>query len=186
MKITDWYERLSKRERIMSLVVAGFVFVLINLFLWSWLFGALGRARTELAERKSTRTQQAVYIQERDLWAKREEWLQENQPPLSGPGEASKLLEDQIKPVAAKHNVLIENPQIGSGETTPHRQTVFSSLETKSPWPALVHFLYDVQAPKKFIVFENVVLSIDPNDPTMMRGKFKIARWFAPVQRKKG
>jgi hypothetical protein len=43
-----------------------------------------------------------------------------------------------------------------------------------------------VQQPEAFIVFENVTLSIDSNDPTMMRGKFKIARWFAPAQRKKG
>jgi hypothetical protein len=170
----------------MSLIVGAAVFFIINILLWSWLFGALGRARAELAERKSSRAQQSVYIKERDLWTKREEWIQKNQPTLTGPGEASKLLEEQIKPVAAKHNVLIENPQIGSGETTPHHQTVFSSLETKSPWPVLVHFLYDVQSPEKFIVFENVVLSIDANDPTMMRGKLKIARWFAPVQRKKG
>lgn len=185
MKIADWYERLSKRERIMSLVVGGVLFGLLNLFMWSWLFGALGRARTELAERKSMRAQQAIYIQERDLWTRREEWIQKNQPALS-PGEASKLLDEQIKPVAAKHNVLLENPQIGTGETTPQHQTVYSSLETKSSWGSLVHFLYDVQSPEKFIVFENVVLSIDSNEPSMMRGKFKIARWFAPVQRKKG
>jgi hypothetical protein len=29
-------------------------------------------------------------------------------------------------------------------------------------------------------VFESVNLQIDSADPTMMRGKFKIARWFAP------
>jgi hypothetical protein len=186
MKISDWYERLNKRERLMSLIVGALVFGLVNLFLWNWLFGALGRARAELAERKTLRTQQALYIKERDLWSKREEWTQKNQPNLTGPGEASKLLEEQIKPIAAKYNVLLENPQIGSGETTPHHQTVFSSLETRSPWPALVHFLYDVQSPEKFIVFETVTLSIDTNDPTLMHGKFKIARWFAPVQHKKG
>jgi hypothetical protein len=48
-----------------------------------------------------------------------------------------------------------------------------------------VHFLYDVQRPDAFIVFENVNLAIDGSDPTMMRGKFKIARWFAPAQRTK-
>jgi hypothetical protein len=37
-----------------------------------------------------------------------------------------------------------------------------------------------VQRPQEFVVFENVNLAIDGNDPTMMRGKFKIARWFAP------
>jgi hypothetical protein len=31
-----------------------------------------------------------------------------------------------------------------------------------------------------------VNLAIDGNDATMMHAKFKIARWFAPAQRKKG
>jgi hypothetical protein len=39
-----------------------------------------------------------------------------------------------------------------------------------------------VQRPEEFVVFENVNLAIDGSDPTMMRGKFKIARWFAPGQ----
>jgi hypothetical protein len=33
------------------------------------------------------------------------------------------------------------------------------------------------------VVFESVQLQIDGSDPTMMRGKFKIARWFAPAGR---
>jgi len=41
-----------------------------------------------------------------------------------------------------------------------------------------------LQQPEKFIVFEGVTLSIDSNDQTVMRGRFKIARWFAPAQRK--
>jgi hypothetical protein len=28
-------------------------------------------------------------------------------------------------------------------------------------------------------------LAIDGSDPTMMRGKFKVARWFAPAQKTK-
>lgn len=179
-----WYERMNQRERTLLLIVASVVCLLLNLVIWNWLFGALGRARSELAERKAARSQQAVYMKERDLWAKRDKWIQQHEPALTGPGEASKLL-DQIKPIAAKHDVLIENPQIGSGETTPNHKAVYNSLETKSPWPALVRFLYDVQQPEKFIVFENVMLSIDNSDPAMMRGKFKIARWFAPAQRKK-
>jgi hypothetical protein len=87
--------------------------------------------------------------------------------------------------VAGKYNVLVENPAIGAGETTPYHQTVFASIETKSPWPPLVHFLYDVQRPDAFVVFENVNLTVDGSDPTMMRGKFKIARWFAPAQKTK-
>ncbi len=175
---------MNQRERLLSWIVAGAVIVLVNLVILSWLFGALGRARIELAARKAALAEQAVYVKERDLWTKRDQWLREHQPTLKNPAEASVLL-DQLKQVAGKYNVLIQNPAIGSGETTPNHQTVFASIETKSPWPPLVHFLYDVQKPDAFVVFESVNLAIDSSDPTMMRGKFKIARWFAPAQRAK-
>ena len=179
-----WYHRMNPRERLLAWIVAGGMFVLLNLLILSWLFGALGRARAELAARKATRTEQAIYMRERDLWMKRDRWIQQHQPTLKNPAEASVLL-DELKQIAGKYNVLIENPAIGAGETTPNHQAVFAAIETKSPWPPLVHFLYDVQHPDAFIVFENVNLAIDSSDPTMMRGKFKVARWFAPAGRAK-
>ena len=182
--IPDWYKRMNPRERVLVWIVAGTGIALLNLLVLSWLFGALGRARTELAARTAARAEQAVYVKERDLWIKRDQWIQQRQPILKNPAEASTLL-DQVKQVAAKYNVLIQNPAIGSGETTPNHQTVFASIETKSPWSPLVHFLYDVQQPDAFLVFENVNLAIDGSDPTMMVGKFKIARWFVPAQRAK-
>jgi hypothetical protein len=182
--IPAWYERMNPRERALSWIITGVLFVVLNLFILSWIFGALGRARSELAIRKSTLAEQALYVKERAMWIKRDEWIRQNQPTLKNPAEASALL-DQLKQVAGKYSVLIENPAIGSGETTPYHQAVFASIETKSPWPPLVHFLYDVQQPDAFVVFENVNLAIDGSDPTMMRGKFKIARWFAPGQKAK-
>ena len=179
-----WYERMNPRERVLSWIVASSLFVLLNLLVLNWIFGALGRARSELATRKATLAEQALYMKERDLWTKRDEWIRQHQPTLKNPAEASALL-DQLKEVAGKHNVLIENPAIGSGETTPYHQAVFASIETKSAWSPLVHFLYDVQQPDAFVVFENVNVAIDGSDPTMMRGKFKIARWFAPAQKAK-
>ncbi|HMG04489.1 MAG TPA: hypothetical protein VK581_03450 [Chthoniobacterales bacterium] len=174
-----WYQRMSQRERRLAGIVAGAIFLLINLFIWSKLFDVLGRARADLALRQATRTEQSIYIKDRDMWARRDQWLKQHQPSLKSAVEASTLL-DQVKQSAGKHNVLIENPAIGAGETAPDHQSVFASIETKSPWPPLVRFLYDVQNPESFVVFESVQLQIDPSDPTMMRGKFKIARWFAP------
>ncbi len=179
-----WYLRMNPRERVLSWVVAGTIFVLLNLWILNWIMGALGVAHKEVAERRAKLAEQALYVKERDLWIKREEWIGQHQPVLNNPAEASALL-DQLKQVAGKYNVLVENPAIGAGETTPYHQTVFASIETKSPWPPLVHFLYDVQRPDAFVVFENVNLTVDGSDSTMMRGKFKIARWFAPAQKTK-
>ena len=177
--IALWFQRLNRRERILLLLVGGTVFLLLNLWIWSALLGSASRARADLAERKATRTQQRLFLKERKLWSKRDDWLKKNQPTLKSPVEASALL-DQVKQVAGKQNIVIENPAIGSGDSTPQYQAVFASVETKSPWPPLVRFLYEVQQPESFVVFESVNLAIDPKDPTLMRGKFKIARWFAP------
>ena len=102
---------------------------------------------------------------------------------LSNPAEASSLL-TQVKEIAGKYNVQIENPQIGPVETTPSHQSVSATFETKSGWAPLVHFFYDAQRPEAFTVFETVNLMVDGNDPTVMRGRFKIAKWFAPASKK--
>ncbi len=180
MTIRGWYQRMNPRERVLAAIVAGTVFLLLNLYIWGKLLGTLDKARADLAARQNTRKVQEVYIRERDLWEKRAQWLKEHQPTLKGPGDASTLL-DQVKQIAGKHNVLIENPAIGTGDATPDRQAVFANVEVKSPWPPLVKFLYELQQPESFIVFESVTLNIDPGDPTQMRGKLKIARWFAPA-----
>ena len=174
-----WFQRLNRRERVLMAIVAGAIFLLVNLFVWSSLLGGARRARADLVSREAVRTQQNVFLKEQKMWARRDEWLQKNQPTLKSPVEASALL-DQIKQAASKQSIVIENPAIGSGDATPNYQAVFASVEVKSPWPPLVHFLYDVQQPEAFIVFESVNLAIDSSDPTLMRGKFKIARWFAP------
>ncbi len=184
-KLTAAYLRMNQRERLMTLVICAILFLLINLFVWRMLLGSIESSRRELAQRKSTRAEQVVYMKEKDLWAKREQWIEKTQPAMKGAEEASNLL-DQLKQVAGKYNVLVENPAIGAGETTPTHQTVFASIETSSHWPDLVHFLYDIQQPDAFVVFESVNLAVDNNDATMMRGKLKVARWFAPAQRKKG
>ena len=181
MMLPGWFQRMNRRERMLALIVGGIVFTLLNLVIWNSLFGMLSSSRTELASRKAAHAQQNLYLKEAAIWAKRDEWLKQHQPAMKNAAEASTLL-DQVKQIAAKQNVLMENPALGTGESTGDRQTVFASIETKSPWPALVHFLYDVQQPASFVVFENASINVDGNDQTMMRGKFKIARWFVPAQ----
>jgi len=183
-KLRVAYLRMNRREQIMALAIVGILFALSNLFVWRLILGNISNSRRELAARKATRSEQTLYMRERELWAKREQWLEKTQPTMKGAEEASTLL-DQLKQIAGKYNILIENPAIGSGETMPTHQAVFASIETSSHWPELVHFLYDVQQPDAFVVFESVNLVIDSNDATMMRGKFKIARWFAPAQPRK-
>ena len=178
--IAQILQRMNRRERILAGTVAMVVFFLANLFLWSWLFRSTADSRAEVGKRKQVHTEQTVLLRDSDLWTNRDKWLHEHQPAFHGASDASALL-DQLKQVASKHNVLIENPAIGSTAGTGNYQSVSVSIETKSQWPPLVHFLYDVEAPDAFMVFESANIAIDPSDPTQMRGKFKVARWYAPA-----
>jgi hypothetical protein len=182
MKLNEFYNRMSSRERLLAMGVAGVVFVLFNFLAWSWLIGAIRQGREDIEKRHAARKEQDVFIKERDVWTKRDEWLQQHQPVITNPAEASTLL-TQFQKAAEKRNVLVENPQLGSGETTPNHRAVWASVDTKSAWKPLIEFLYDIQQPEAFVVFESANLSVDSNDPTSLRGKFKIARWFAPAQR---
>lgn len=174
-----WFQKMNQRERLLGAIVGGVLFLLINLLIWSSLFGALQSAKARLAARQSERSQQTVFLRERMMWQRRDDWLKKNQPALKSPVEASTLL-DELKQAAGKRSVLIENPAIGTSDSNSNYQSVFASIETKSPWQPLVQFLYDVQKPESFVVFESVNLAIDSSDATMMRGKFKVGRWFVP------
>lgn len=174
-----WFARLNQRERVLALAVGGLLFLLVNWILWSALLGMSSGLRSKWADARSTRTEQTVYLKEYSKWQQRADWLKKHELTLTNPAEASSLL-TQVQQIAQKYKVEINNPQIGSVEKAPNHQSVSATIETKSDWESLVHFLYDVQKPDAFIVFEDANLMIDSNDATVMRGRFKIAKWFAP------
>ena len=177
--IRRWLAQLNQRERILALAVGAILFLLVNLAIWSTLLGMSAGARREYAAQRDTRKEQQVYLEEEKTWKRRADWLAKNQPALTNPAEASSLL-TQVKEIAGKYNVQLEDPQIGAVESTPSHQSVSATFETRSGWEPLVHFLYDAQRPEAFTVFEQVNLMVDGNDATVMHGRFKIAKWFKP------
>jgi len=67
-----FFQRLNRREQVLSMIVGGALFLLLNLFIWSLLLGAASAARADVAVRKSAREQQSVFLKERKIWEKRE------------------------------------------------------------------------------------------------------------------
>lgn len=181
--IANWLARMNQRERILALTVAGILFVLINLAIWNALLGMSAGARGEYASERAARAEQRFYLVDEEMWRRRADWLEKKQPRSNNPAEASSLL-TRVKEIADRYKVQVENPQIGPVDSTPSHQSVSATFETKSGWEPLVHFLYDSQKPESFTVFENVNLMVDATDPTVMEGRFKIAKWFAPGPQK--
>jgi Tfp pilus assembly protein PilO len=172
--------RLSARERALALLVGAAVFLLITLLLLNFLFRQHARLRNELSQKQTTWQATQTLFGEREMWERRDLWLQQNHPRLENPGSAGVQLLDQIKQAAKENGVQLENPAIGTPETGEFYQSVPVTLETKSQWHALIRFLHSLQSPEKFVVLESANLQIDAGDPTQMRGRFRIAKWYAP------
>ena len=169
--------RMTPRERFLSTAVATVVFVLLNIVVAGGLLKKQARLRAELAQKTSDLRLMQTLFEERELWSKRDAWLQEKQPKLTNEGSAGVDLLDEIKAVAKANDLPpLENPQIGALTKTPLYHSVAVTCEAKCPWPALIAFLTAMQQPERFLVFESANIQIDPGDPSLIRGRFRIAR----------
>jgi hypothetical protein len=173
---------MTQRERTLSAAVAGTLFVVLNFFFFRHFLTQQTLLRAQVAVKTAQWNAMQLLYADREVWQKRDAWLQQKQPAFGNEGEAGVQLLDQIKAKAKAAEVPLENPAIGSPEKTPYYQGVPVTVETKSAWPALIKFLASLQQPEQFIVLESANLQIESSDPTLMRGRFKIARWHLPKQ----
>jgi hypothetical protein len=172
--------QMSSRERTLALIVGVILAIFINLLLVKFFLGHRQRLTEELSAKKSEMEALQVLFSEKEMWEQRGAWLEAKQPKLTQESNAGVQLHDRVQELAKKHVVLLESPVLGAAERRPNQTAVTFTFETKSPWPALIAFLHEAQSPEAFTVFESANIQKDPGDPTQMRGKFKVARWYAP------
>ncbi len=172
--------QLSSREKNLSLFVGAILFLGVTFFTGDYFLKNHARLNASLA----TKTKQLKAMQalsgEKALWEQREAWLREKQPKLTDEDGSGVKLLDHIKQLAMKRGVLLENPVIRPPVRKPDYAAIGVEIETKSSWRDLIAFLSELQTPEQFIVLDSASLKIDSADPTQMRGRFKIARWYAP------
>lgn len=171
---------MSSRERVLAIAVGAIAFLLVSFLAVDFFVKGQARARAEIASKAKQLKMMQALIAEKALWEARDAWLHSKQPKLGDVDLAGGALLDQVKEIARKHTVLLDNPAIRVPDRRPEYTSVSVEVETKSPWPALIAFLGEMQAPEQFVVFESVNLKIDATDPAQMRGRFRIARWYAP------
>ena len=172
--------RLSKREQIMVAAVLGIVFILANLAMLSSLAERRTRLATDLSSKQTLLRSLKAVLADRELGAKRDEWLTAKQPKLGNRDQAGVALLEKVRQSAKANEVLLESPEIGSIEAQPNYQSVSVIIQTKSTWGALVKFLNALQQPEEFVVFETANLQSDSADTAQIRGRFRIAKWYAP------
>ena len=187
-----FYQRMNPRERLLSLLVAGTVFVLLNLFAVSYLLDAFHDLGQRYASGRQALNQENVWAREQPMWEQRERWLREKQPVLTNRDRAPTQLLEQVQGAARASQVLLKNQQLralgsftrgqGTAASTEY-QPVSVHVDAESDWKQLVGFLGLLQKPENFIVFDTASIHTDTADAKLMRCSFDVSKWDAPAAR---
>ena len=175
--------QLSSREKTLSILVGAVAFILVTFFTADYFLKSKAKLTADLALKTRVLKKVQGLNAEKTMYEQRDAWLREKQPKLAVSEErAGGQLLEQVKELAKKHGVLLENPIIRQAVRKAELPYVAIGIEieTKSEWNALIAFLGELQTPEQFIVLDSANLKIDGAEQSKMRGKFKIARWYAP------
>ena len=185
-----FYERLSPRERLLSLIVGGAVFVVMNIIVFTMLLKSFAQGRRDYAEKAQQVKLQQIFAGEEPMWRQRMGWVKTKQPPLANRDRAGTELLDQVQNAARVNQVILTNPQIKpallntAGMKEPGSrdyQSVSVEVSTESDWGGLVRFIQSLQKPEAFVVFDLATLNTDPGNASRMKGRFQISKWYAPT-----
>jgi hypothetical protein len=171
---------LSKREQVLAAIVGVIVVAGGTMIFGSYYLSERAAAKNQIAANQRQLRSMREFLNERVFWESREKWILATQPKLENADTAGVQLLDYVQNLAKKYSIVLENPSIHSPERRTDCISVVLDVETKSAWSPLVSFLGELQSPEQFVALENVSLKVDGADATQLRGRFKIARWYAP------
>ena len=173
---------MNKREKFLLTVTAVVIGVLVNFYLVKFLLSNRADLTRQLAVTQSKIDTFKKRETERDLWSRREAWMNQRLTVLGDSDEASKALRESVLEIAKKNTVTLEAPQPGTPINAPGHISLGVKFEAKGAWDAMFNFLYDLQGPEKFTAIESCEIKVNPGDKTQLRATLMIARWFAPKQ----
>lgn len=168
---------MSKREKILSWIVGGAFFFILNMFAIKFLKDnhstlQLTRAKIE-GEINGFKLQEA----NRELWDQRDKWLNESLKPMGDADVAGRQLREALENLAKKHTVTIESPQPGFPNKQPLYTALSFKMEAKAAWTQMFDFIKELQAPGQFLSAE-ADLKVDPTDKTQLRATLTVSKWF--------
>ena len=183
-----WFHRLTRRERILTLLVGGAVFVIINLLAIRFLLDAYSELTSHYAEDRRNLLLLRALSEQQGTWTQRNDWLKATQPVLTNRDRASTALYEQLQGIARNQQVIVNALQIKPLATTPGvavsedaPQAVSVEGDTQGDWRETVRFLAEVQKPENFLVFDTASLRTAPTDVHLLKCHFQVSKWYAPA-----
>jgi hypothetical protein len=153
--------RLTASERRLLGILAGVVFLILNLFTWKFLAARKQEITIDLAKLKSLKINADFWLADREKWTARQAWLDANQPPL---GQAGALAE-ALKVSAEKYKIKIESQELTDANATTYYQEIAVKMKVNATLEGLTRWLAELQQPALFQVVSHLSLKSDKEKP---------------------
>jgi Tfp pilus assembly protein PilO len=173
------FDSLSPSEKRMGALLGIVLVLVVNLLVARFFVNNYRRIREQSMEKSAQRDALLALASHADLWEKRATWLQKKQPKLESEAVAGTALLNQIKELASSRGVTLAKAQPGNARTdSMGTASIPVSFSLKGSWKQVCEFCMDLQAPEKFVVFQDARLRLDAQDAKMLEGDFTVAKWF--------
>jgi Tfp pilus assembly protein PilO len=174
------FDTLTPSEKRLGALLGVILAVVLNLVVARFFVTNYRKISDQGREKISQRDTLMNLAQSADLWEKRAAWLQKKQPKVESESAAGTALLSQVKTLATSTQVTLSKAQPGVARTDAMGITAIPVQFTlKGTWKNVCEFCMQLQAPEKFIVFQDVRLRVDAQDYTQLEGDFTVAKWFA-------
>ena len=170
---------LTFRERRLVGFLGLAVFLAANLFGLRWLKQRRGDLARELVQLRIKHRESRAWLDQRELWQPRQQWLDQHQPRLSGPDQETGVFLGQLQQGARDHGVVIAEQRLADPLKGPAGQGISVELEVHGPLEAMTRWLASLQGPESFQAITRLTLKSDAEPPKVIC-TLTLVRWYAP------
>jgi len=171
--------KLTKGERKKLFLFLGLLFVVGNLFAIGEARKAYAKASAHLEELRAAKASNQVWLEDRDLWTARKEWLAKKEPKAPAGDQGNVALLESLQKLAGQHHLSIVEQSLKDPVHAPYYQSASVQLRLSGSLESLCRWLADVQQPELFQEVTDFSLKSEgETDNGTIRCDLTVARLF--------
>lgn len=172
--------QLKPSERRLTLVFAALVFLAANFFALNILTEKKHVLESDIRNLRLEETEAGFWLAQSDLWLRRKAWLGEKQPRLSGTGQESGELLQNLQRTARQQKITISQQTFPEAVPSPYYQEVSVQLEIKGSLEAVTRWIASLQNPEAFTAVTIKNLKSDAEAPNVICSLLVARRYAMP------
>ncbi len=167
---------LSSSEQRLLVLLLIILFGVGQVVLYRWFTDFQKKAQLEEVKIAQQKMEAKVWLEEKELWLQRQQWIQSQQPGWREPGLMSSDLLDFLQKSAKMQGLEIQDQQVLEPEILPQATQVAARLKLVGKMEKLTRWMAELQKPESFYAVLKFTVKSDA-DPTKVVAEVLIARW---------